>query len=106
VRLTVSLPGARNRATPLRSTGIGFGPVTPSTPPGQIAQGTTQLADFAISIGGTQANATYAGMAPTFVGPYQFDVVVPAIAPSDTAPVTFSLGGTSGTQKLSIAVGN
>ena len=107
-------PGAVNGFTSRRAKpgdiltlyGIGFGSVTPSTPPGQIAEGTTQLAGFAISIGGTQATVTYAGMAPTFVGLYQFDVVVPAIAASDTAPLTFSLGGTSGTQKLSMAVGN
>jgi uncharacterized protein (TIGR03437 family) len=86
--------------------GIGFGSVTPSTPQGQIAEGTTQLAGFAISTGDTQATVTYAGMVPTFVGLYQFDVVVPAIAASDTAPLTFSLGGTSGTQKLSMPVGN
>ncbi len=40
------------------------------------------------------------------MGLYQFNVVVPAIAASDQAPVTFSLDGVSGTQKLSIAVGN
>jgi uncharacterized protein (TIGR03437 family) len=43
---------------------------------------------------------------PTFVGLYQFNVVVPNIAASNTAPVTFSLGGVSGTQTLSLAVGN
>ena len=87
--------------------GIGFGSVNPSTPPGQIAEGTSMLAaPFTVSIGGTQATVSYDGLAPTFVGLYQFNVVVPAIAASDSARLIFSLNGANGTQKLSIAVGN
>jgi uncharacterized protein (TIGR03437 family) len=87
--------------------GIGFGEVNQGIPPGQIAQGITSLAaPFAISIGGTTASVTYSGLAPTFVGLYQFDVVVPTIGATNAAPVTFTLGGVSGTQKLSLAVGN
>jgi uncharacterized protein (TIGR03437 family) len=41
-----------------------------------------------------------------YLGLYQFDVVVPNVAASDTVPFTFSLGGTPGTQTLLIAVGN
>jgi uncharacterized protein (TIGR03437 family) len=40
------------------------------------------------------------------VGLYQFNVVIPNIAASNTAPLTFSLNGVSGTQTLAIAVGN
>jgi len=40
------------------------------------------------------------------VGLYQFNVTVPAIAPSDTVPLTFTLGGITGNQKLFIAVGS
>ena len=36
----------------------------------------------------------------------KFDVVMPNIAASNTAPVTFTLGGANGTQTLAIAVGN
>jgi uncharacterized protein (TIGR03437 family) len=40
------------------------------------------------------------------LGLYQFNVVVPNVAASDSVPVTFSLGGTTGTQKLITAIGN
>jgi uncharacterized protein (TIGR03437 family) len=87
--------------------GIGFGEVDQGIPPGQIAQGQTHLAaPLTIEIGGTPATITYQGLAPTFVGLYQFDVTVPNIAANHSAPLTFSLGGVSGTQKLFLAVGN
>ncbi len=87
--------------------GIGFGLVSPNIPPGQIAELSSALvAPFTVSIGGTQAKVAYDGQTPTFVGLYQFNVVIPNIAASNTAPVTFSLGGVNGTQTLSLAVGN
>jgi hypothetical protein len=49
---------------------------------------------------------TYDGLAPTAVGLYQFNVVVPSIPSSDTVPLTFALGGVAGTQTLYIAVQN
>jgi uncharacterized protein (TIGR03437 family) len=58
------------------------------------------------SFGGVPATASYAGLAPGFVGLYQFNVTVPNVAASDLVPVTFTLGGFSGTQTLYIAVGN
>ena len=48
----------------------------------------------------------YDGLAPNYVGLYQFNVVVPDVAASDAVPLTFSLNGAGGTQSLSIAVGN
>ena len=87
--------------------GVGFGSVNPSIPPGQIAGPLNTLsAPFTISIGGKQAIVSYNGLAPTYVGLYQFNVIVPDIPASDTAPVTFSLNGVNGTQTFSIAVGN
>jgi uncharacterized protein (TIGR03437 family) len=40
------------------------------------------------------------------VGLYQFNVVVPNVAASDTVPLTFALNGTPGTQTFSIPVQN
>lgn len=101
---------ASQRAAPgqiLTLYGVGFGPVTPDIPAGQIEEvSNTLAANFSISIGGVPAAVTYAGLAPAYAGLYQFNVVVPNVAPSDTVPVTFSLGGTSGTQTLYIAIGN
>ena len=85
--------------------GIGFGAVMPNIPAGQIAAGSTQLAaSFQIFFGQTAAQLTYFGLAPGFVGLYQFDVMVPAVPDNDLVPLTFNLGGVAGTQTLYIAV--
>jgi uncharacterized protein (TIGR03437 family) len=84
--------------------GIGFGPVITNVPAGQLAQGLNSLGSFNISIGGVEAQVQYAGLAPDYVGLYQFNVVVPAIPANNAAPVTFSVNGTAGTQTLYVAV--
>jgi len=87
--------------------GIGFGPVIPDIPAGQIVQQTNDLqSQFQVSFAGVPAKVTYAGLAPGYVGLYQFNVVVPAVAASDSVPVTFTLGGAAGTQNLVIAIQN
>jgi uncharacterized protein (TIGR03437 family) len=46
----------------------------------------------------------YAGLTGGFMGLYQFNVVVPNVAASDTVPLTFSLNGTAGAQTLIIPI--
>jgi uncharacterized protein (TIGR03437 family) len=46
----------------------------------------------------------YDGLAPGAVGLYQFDVVVPAVASSDTVPLKAFLGGVSVPQTLYVAI--
>jgi uncharacterized protein (TIGR03437 family) len=85
--------------------GIGFGPVTPNVPAGQLVQQTNALtAVFAMSFGQTPAKVTYDGLAPGAVGLYQFNVVVQNTPGSDLVPLTFMLDGTRGAQTLYIAV--
>jgi uncharacterized protein (TIGR03437 family) len=85
--------------------GIGFGTVTPDIPAGQIVQQTNTLAaTLHILFGQTEAAIQYDGLAPNAIGLYQFNVVVPNVAASDTVPLTFTLGGVPGTQTLYIAV--
>ena len=87
--------------------GIGFGAVTPSIPAGQIVgQSNALVNSFQLKIGNQLATVQYAGLAPGFVGLYQFNVVVPNVAVSDKVAVTFSLGGVAGTQVLYLSVGN
>jgi uncharacterized protein (TIGR03437 family) len=87
--------------------GIGFGQVNQGIPPGEIASGLSSLAaPLTISIGGAAATVTYAGLAPGYVGLYQFDVIVPSIGATNAAAVTFSLGGVGGTQKLFLPIGS
>jgi uncharacterized protein (TIGR03437 family) len=108
---TVAISGVASRPAVPGDTitlyGVGFGPVTENILAGQIAQGLSTLAgDFSISIGGMPATIVYAGLAPGYVGLYQFDVTVPNVAAGNAVPVTFTLGGVSGTQTLNVAVGN
>jgi uncharacterized protein (TIGR03437 family) len=85
--------------------GVGFGSVVPNIPAGEIATETNQLsASFEVLFGKTPATLPYFGLAPSFVGLYQFNVTVPAVANSDLVPFTFNLGGVAGTQTLFTAV--
>jgi uncharacterized protein (TIGR03437 family) len=85
--------------------GVGFGSVVPNIPAGEIVTETNQLsASFEILFGKTPAKVPYFGLAPSFVGLYQFNVTVPAVADNDLVPLTFNLGGVAGTQTLFTAV--
>lgn len=88
--------------------GVGFGPVTPTINPGVIATAANQLTNpTQMTLGGTTAALAYYGLAPNFVGLYQFNVVVPSsLANSDAVPLTFNVGGNSGNQTLYTAVHN
>jgi uncharacterized protein (TIGR03437 family) len=74
--------------------------VTPDIPAGEIVAGSNALASFQIYFAGVPATVTYAGLAPGFVGLYQFNVVVPNVAPGSAVPLTFSLNGNPGSQTL------
>ncbi|MGA2742004.1 MAG: IPT/TIG domain-containing protein [Bryobacteraceae bacterium] len=85
--------------------GVGFGDVTPSIPAGELAgELNTLAAPFHVFFGTTEATLAYDGLAPGYVGLYQFNVVVPNVAGNALTPLTFTLGGTHGTQTLYIAV--
>ncbi len=74
--------------------GIGFGDVTPSSPPGVVASGSTSVAGLTVSFGSTQAKVTYGGLAPNSVGLYQVNVTVPDVADGDYV-VTLRVGNTA-----------
>jgi uncharacterized protein (TIGR03437 family) len=85
--------------------GVGFGPVTPDIPAGQIVTQVNSIsAPLQILFGQARAELPYSGLAPTFVGLYQFNLTVPTVANSDLVPVTFTLGGVAGTQTLFTSV--
>ena len=84
---------------------MGFGPLVPDVPAGQIVTQSNQLASsLQILFGSTSAQVPYFGLAPQFVGRYQFNVVLPAVPDNGLVPLTFKLGGVAGTQTLYIAV--
>jgi uncharacterized protein (TIGR03437 family) len=85
--------------------GIGFGPVTPAVAAGTIASGSTAVrGNVTVQFGSTPATLQYAGLAPGFVGLYQFNVTVPAVAAGDQALVV-SMNGTPVAQNLFLTVG-
>ncbi len=86
--------------------GLGFGAVTPDVPVGTIAPGqlTNLKAALQVLFNQTAGNIAYSGLAPGFVGLYQFNVQVPQVADNDAVPLSFTLGGVPGTQKLYVAV--
>jgi uncharacterized protein (TIGR03437 family) len=91
--------------------GVGFGPVQDSggqnIPAGTIVTASNKLTNsFSMSIGGSAATVPYQGLAPNFVGLYQFNVVVPNVPNNDLAPLAYTLNGSPGTQTLYLAVHN
>jgi uncharacterized protein (TIGR03437 family) len=86
--------------------GIGFGTVSPAVPAGRIAdQLNSIVAPLKIRIGGSDATASYQGLAPNFVGLYQFNITVPNVGDGDQ-PVAVDLGGISTGQDIYITVKN
>ena len=83
--------------------GIGFGNVTPRVEAGRAATGTTALICRSILVRWTFGTLRYAGLAPSFLGLYQFNVVMPAMSAGDVA-LKFTLGGQQSQQALYLAV--
>jgi len=80
--------------------GIGFGSVTPNTPAGQLVpQLNTLAAPLHLLFGQTEAALQYDGLEPNAVGLYQFNVVVPNVAASDTVPLTSRSGACRGRRR-------
>jgi uncharacterized protein (TIGR03437 family) len=88
--------------------GIGFGPVSPDIPAGQLVEQANSLASsFDLAVGGVPVESIpYFGLAPNYTGLYQFNIVVPSNASSGAIPLTLSVGSVAGTQTLYLAVGN
>jgi uncharacterized protein (TIGR03437 family) len=106
-----AIPGVASRPANVGETvtiyGVGFGPVTGGFTAGTIVTAQNSLTTpLQLLFGTTPAMLTYDGLAPTFVGLYQFDVVVPNVNTSDAVPMSLNLGGVAGSQALYIAVQN
>lgn len=68
---------------------IGFGSTSPYTPPGEMTGQNQILPPVILQLDGVSAGLAYAGLAPSFVGLYQFNVVVPNVATSDLVQMQF-----------------
>jgi uncharacterized protein (TIGR03437 family) len=87
--------------------GVGFGPVAPPVDAGSVVQQPNTLAlPIQIFLDKVPAVVSYAGMVLGAIGLYQINVVVPSGLQGGATAVTFTLGGTSGSQVLYTAVAN
>jgi uncharacterized protein (TIGR03437 family) len=88
--------------------GVGFGPVSGAIPiAGQIVPQTASnslTTPLTLFFGPAQATLQYFGLAPGYVGLYQFNVVVPNVASGNAVPLTFVLGSSNNLQTLYTAV--
>jgi uncharacterized protein (TIGR03437 family) len=102
----VGLPSRRARpGDTIILWGIGFGPVAPDIPAGRTVQESSTLAaPFHVYFGTAEATVSFAGLAPDAMGLYQFNVIVPSVAASDLAPLSFTLSGKPASQSLYIAI--
>lgn len=87
--------------------GVGFGDVTPTIPPGLIAQqGNALVNPVAFSFGQTPATLSYSGLAPNFVGLYEFYIQVPAGLANGDYQIMVTQNGTALPQKMYLTVQN
>jgi uncharacterized protein (TIGR03437 family) len=87
--------------------GIGFGPTTPNINAGQVVSAGNSLAmQLTVSFGGVPTTLTYMGLAPSFVGLYQFNMIVPNVANGDFVPLSISLAGVPIGQTVYTAIHN
>ncbi|HTX34299.1 MAG TPA: hypothetical protein VME43_04730 [Bryobacteraceae bacterium] len=88
--------------------GVGFGPTTPSIPAGQIVQASnTLISKLQVFFDDSSfpGTVTYAGLAPGYLGVYQFNVTVPKLpANNGHLPIYFELGSSLVGQSLYVAV--
>jgi uncharacterized protein (TIGR03437 family) len=85
--------------------GIGFGPVSPPTAAGVAAAGLTAIQPQPVMrIGTATVTLQYAGLTPGLIGLYQFNVVIPTLAPGDYA-LTVETGGVAANSGLFITLG-
>jgi uncharacterized protein (TIGR03437 family) len=87
--------------------GLGFGGVSPSTASiaGQIAAGQSTITNSVqFKFGASTGQVLYSGLAPGYVGLYQFNVTVPADSPTGDVPLTVVLGADTLAQTLFIPV--
>jgi uncharacterized protein (TIGR03437 family) len=87
--------------------GIGFGDVSPAVTPGTIAGALNKLVNPFTALFGTAPDPSplYFGLAPGFVGLYQFDLTVPKLADGDYT-MSFQVGSVKAAQSLLFTVKN
>ncbi len=92
--ISTSNPAVRGQTITIYCNGLG--PVTNQPASGQPAPSNPLAATTTtpvVTIGGQQAQVTFSGLTPGFVGLYQVNVVVPQSAGAGNQPITIAIGG-------------
>lgn len=91
----------------LTAFGVGWGPTSPSDPPGTIDSGLSSLtSSYTLTLGGTPVETSYAGLSPTFAGLYQVNFTVPSGLSAGNQPLVLKVDGVSTSATAFITVGN
>jgi uncharacterized protein (TIGR03437 family) len=87
--------------------GVGFGDVTPSVLPGVIVGQSNALVNpVTVSFGSTPATLSYAGLAGSFVGLYEFYITVPSGLANGDYQINVTQNGTTVPQTVYLTVHN
>jgi len=73
--------------------GTGLGLTLPKIRTGEVGKGEPVVAPVSVTMDGRDARVLFAGLAPRFVGLYQINAVVPAIATTGAVEVLVNAGG-------------
>jgi uncharacterized protein (TIGR03437 family) len=86
--------------------GVGFGATSPAIPSGTIVGAANSVTgNLRVQVGSATATVEYGGLAPNFVGLYQFNIVVPNVQAGDQQ-IFMEVGGVRTQSGLILATGN
>lgn len=85
--------------------GVGFGATNPPIPSGTVVTQANSIPGLQIQLGSATVTAEYSGLAPSAVGLYQFNIVVPNVQAGDHE-ISMSIGSIRTQTSVFLAVGN
>lgn len=85
--------------------GVGFGATSPALPAGTLVGVANSVPGVQITIGNAPATIEYAGLAPSAVGLYQFNIIVPNVQAGDNL-ISMNVGGVQTQANVFLTTGN
>jgi len=74
---------------------VGLGPTKPAAVVGSLAAGAADITgEYSLTVGGVNADVSYAGLTPTYSGLYQINFTVPSGLMPGNQPIVFKVNGT------------
>ena len=85
--------------------GVGFGPTNPAQAAGRLVGQANSVPGIQILINNAPATIEYAGLAPSAIGLYQFNIIVPNVQAGEN-PITMSVSGLTTQSNVFLITGN